>query len=65
MIQRAGTDQMEDKEPDDSEQVSSTDALARSLQNWVECDQMAPGGLSLQAHRHVKCLHIASVWASV
>lgn len=26
---------------------------------------MAPGGLSLQAHRHVKCLHIASVWASV
>ena len=26
---------------------------------------MAPGGLRLQAHRHVKCLHTASVWASV
>lgn len=37
----------------------------QSLQSWVECAQMAPGGLSLQARRHAKCLHTASVWASV
>lgn len=37
----------------------------QSLQSWVECAQMAPGGLSLQARRHVKCLYTASVWASV